>query len=562
MTPKLICILTLLPLCLVASRAQLISPGELTESHASLDGITNCTSCHKLGVRGIVNQKCLDCHKPLDTRIKAGIGYHTTIVSQNCADCHKEHFGRTFDPVRFDTTSFDHSEAGFELLASHTSPACTDCHTPKNIKDVAVIEFKTPSGHLAKTFLGLSPACNNCHAEDNAHDSQFRLLDCGSCHDEGTWEEAPRFDHGKTEFPLTGKHISTACSDCHSTGTSSNGKKMTIFSPTESGECSTCHADPHQNSFGANCSDCHSTNGFNAIKRPTFEKTFDHGRTSFELIGRHRTVSCNSCHSTNSPAGISIAFQSGTAQKSYPSPIVDDCQSCHLDYHESSFKDLPGGAVCSNCHSENNWTTTSFDIERHNSETEFKLVGAHIATPCSLCHAGPTSVSDKHVFKFDNVECLACHEDSNIHGDQFGADLSCQNCHTEITWSEAPSFDHDETNFLLLGRHRVISCDNCHTSGTSGGQEFTIFRGLTDNCSTCHEADDPHQNQFAGVSCKSCHNEDSFVVSNFDHSSTAFPLSSAHENVLCRSCHIDETLPDGSTFTRFKPVSTRCADCH
>ena len=39
------------------------SPGELTSSHASLEGINHCTSCHELGKK-IDGNKCLECHNP------------------------------------------------------------------------------------------------------------------------------------------------------------------------------------------------------------------------------------------------------------------------------------------------------------------------------------------------------------------------------------------------------------------------------------------------------------------------------------------------------------------
>jgi len=39
-----------------------ISPGDLSNAHKDLEGMSNCTKCHALGEK-VENNKCLDCHK-------------------------------------------------------------------------------------------------------------------------------------------------------------------------------------------------------------------------------------------------------------------------------------------------------------------------------------------------------------------------------------------------------------------------------------------------------------------------------------------------------------------
>ena len=51
-----------------AQLGALVSPGRLSRAHASLEGITNCLSCHSAG-RGVAADKCLTCHKPVAERI-------------------------------------------------------------------------------------------------------------------------------------------------------------------------------------------------------------------------------------------------------------------------------------------------------------------------------------------------------------------------------------------------------------------------------------------------------------------------------------------------------------
>ena len=54
-----------------------ISPGDLTSAHAHLEGISNCTQCHVLGDK-VTNDKCLPCHKEINTRIQQRKGYHAS----------------------------------------------------------------------------------------------------------------------------------------------------------------------------------------------------------------------------------------------------------------------------------------------------------------------------------------------------------------------------------------------------------------------------------------------------------------------------------------------------
>ena len=50
-------------LCVAGGRtaqAQFLSPGALTRAHEQLEGVTNCTSCHTVGGRGVDRAKCLE----------------------------------------------------------------------------------------------------------------------------------------------------------------------------------------------------------------------------------------------------------------------------------------------------------------------------------------------------------------------------------------------------------------------------------------------------------------------------------------------------------------------
>ena len=83
------------------ARAQ-ISPGPLSKAHQSLNGSTQCNSCHQFGT-STPTFKCLDCHKEIAERLTAHKGFHAQLGMKNpngrdCVRCHLEHNGEDFSP--------------------------------------------------------------------------------------------------------------------------------------------------------------------------------------------------------------------------------------------------------------------------------------------------------------------------------------------------------------------------------------------------------------------------------------------------------------------------------
>ena len=546
--------------------AQLISPGKLTRAHAELEGIKNCTLCHTLGNRSADNTLCLDCHTPISNRIDAKSGLHATVADQNCATCHKDHFGVEFIPVRFDTLTFEHDDTGFELTGAHTEASCRGCHQPDFIVAEDVIAFKGEHGALQKTFLGVETACIGCHVSDSPHQNQFPEVNCSTCHDTELWEEAPFFDHDDARFALTGQHVDVACESCHKTVAPEIGEPYVEYVDMDFATCASCHEDVHEGSFGADCASCHQTDGWNHVANLA-DLGFDHSSTGYDLIGSHSTLECNACH--GKPARnddlIALRFTPSTAQYTYPAIPVDNCASCHVDYHDGVFADDSQAGSCEQCHGEAAWYPSSFDFSLHNERSTFELTGAHLATPCSGCHR--SSFDEKPHFDIADTACQNCHIDDNPHGDQFiaeDAETVCASCHETQDWLLAPLFDHDDTDFPLTGVHASTTCTSCHVADSSMGAPFNIvrYRDLDTTCMSCHQQDNPHQDQFEEETCTSCHTTSSFYIASFDHDQTAFPLTGEHTDVSCASCHQNEALPGEPPFIRFKPLGTACQDCH
>lgn len=465
---------------------QLISPGKLTNAHVDLEGFRNCTQCHRQREKGISEDLCVACHTPLGERIEGRSGLHPEFVDEDCGSCHKEHIGRDADIVRFSTDDFEHERAGFELVEAHGSLTCAECHNRTLVRDPAVRRFKAAGGALDDTFLGLGTTCVACHVSDDPHDSQFQDDSCSDCHTQAEWEGADRYDHERSRYQLTGLHTQLECTSCHGLEAGVEGKPMLRFKPLSFGSCTSCHVDNHEGSMGADCTECHSTSGWNSIPRSAFEEGFDHGRTSFGLVGAHVELTCASCHqpSEESADRIQIQFVARSRAPSYPSPVVNhECLSCHVDRHEGVFEDPSDYSECMTCHSEHAWTPSTFDLFRHDS-TAFPLSGAHLAVQCASCHGGVRELEPWN-FVLGTPTCAQCHETDDPHAGQFEG-RACTECHSDDSF-RIEEFDHSRTAYELDGAHADLSCVNCHVTETENGR-LTLVRylPLPTDCNGCH----------------------------------------------------------------------------
>lgn len=587
-----------------------ISPGKLSNSHAHLEGVSNCTQCHDLGKK-VPDSKCLACHEEIQSLINDSKGYHASseVASLTCVDCHSDHHGRKFEMTRFDEDNFDHLLTGYELEQKHAIVDCRKCHTSENITN---LELKKREG----TFLGLDQNCISCH--DDFHQGTLNN-DCKSCHDIEAFRPAIHFEHAQTEFQLNGAHQDVSCIECHDK-TIKNGKEFQQFSDVEFADCINCHSDPHNNLPGT-CIQCHTESSFQNF---IGARKFNHSRTSFELKGKHRNVNCFECHSNdervsnifrdhkgvkneqcitchedihegkfgqqciqchseegwNQLSNLSSFDHNMTAfplqgmhsevdckschlGESFIEPIdFQFCRNCHKDYHEGEFSENGNIQDCNSCHEVNSpFTYTTFTVDQHNLG-EFPLEGAHLATPCFACH-----VSEDHwSFKKIGASCVDCHDD--IHAgfitEKFYPYQDCTSCHSSERWSDI-NFDHNLTSWKLAGRHTEVSCRECHYQKNQNSSQIVSqsFVNLSSQCISCHE--NVHQNQFeidGKTDCKRCHVSSSWTPENFDHNKTNFKLTGKHKEIDCRACHKEQETADGKKEILYKIERFECIDCH
>ena len=342
------------------------------------------------------------------------------------------------------------------------------------------------------------------------------------------------------------------------------------------------------------CSDCHLTDSWKIEMK---KMKFDHGKTGFDLLGKHQQASCESCHKK-------LIFSNTPSQ----------CISCHADFHKSTL-----GFQCQRCHEFNTWKITNFR-QRHN-ETRFALTFAHKNIDCSSCHKSlvefsglpldcygchkkdyenvsfpnhvlarfspnctdchkaeslkwsevkfvhpeqPLKLDGKHaqldcfychkgVFYGTPSDCFTCHQNNFVSAvkpnhTEAGFSHECQICHTTLAWKPS-KFDHNTTNFKLTGKHLILDCSFCHKG---------VFSGTPTDCYSCHQsnyasATNPDHRQLGfPTNCEQCHTTDGWRPATFDHNRTGFALTGRHSVVQCSSCHK----------SGYSGTPTDCYSCH
>lgn len=504
-----------------------ISPGDLTNFHSNLEGMSNCTKCHEIGQK-VPNSKCLSCHSEIKELINANRGFHagSDVKRKECAGCHNEHHGRNFRIINFNEDNFNHNKTGFNLSGAHSKKDCKDCHQEKFISDKRIRKE-------SKTYLGLNQNCNSCH--EDIHKNSLGK-DCASCHNTEKFSEVIKFDHNKAAFKLLGAHQNIECSKCHPKETI-NGKESIKLKGLSFGNCSSCHTDVHKGAFGSDCKLCHSVEGFYVINK----KTFDHSKTRFPLIGKHQNVKCNDCHK-----GINK-----------DRPFFTNCTNCHSDYHKGEFDSNNQVINCKKCHSELGFSPSNFTLEDHN-KTKFIIDGSHLAVACRECHFQ----NDQWKFRDIGTKCQNCHK--NVHGTELSKkylpENKCESCHQTSNWKNI-TFNHNSTDFALLGKHKTVNCGNCHYREVNNIKVFH-FASLTSDCVQCHI--DIHFGQFksnGAADCLGCHAFNDWKAERFDHSKAKFKNDGAHQKLLCSKCH-ERINENGKSYILYKLKDFRCANCH
>lgn len=209
----------------------------LRDKHAS----AKCHACHKPAeARAKLPTTCQGCHAEDDQ--KRG---HKGRYGEKCASCHDE---KSFKP-----STFAHDrDTRYPLRDKHRPVKCDACHKGPSVYDK------------------LDRKCFACHERDDmakGHKGRYGEK-CETCHVEHGFTTLV-FEHDRdTSYPLTGKHRTTKCADCHV-----EPLRLARFlaAPARDRICLDCHKDDdvHFGSYNARCDECHVTADWReVIKRP------------------------------------------------------------------------------------------------------------------------------------------------------------------------------------------------------------------------------------------------------------------------------------------------------
>jgi hypothetical protein len=307
--------------------------------------------------------------------------------------------------------------------------------------------------------------------------------DCGACHDNSSDQAT-----------------AALCTSCHEDVGSDRAALSGFhgrFDPARKQECVACHTD-HE--------------GRDADIVAINAGMFDHRFTDFALSGAHLNVTCDTCHTPGEKYG----------------EAATSCNACHVedDVHRGGL-----GEDCRSCHSSADWKTTRFD----HSQTSYPLSGRHADVACTDCHRDN---------KFSNTpqRCASCHAIDDVHAGNNG-DV-CSDCHSTSSWGGI-RFDHNTTDFPLIGEHDRLQCTDCHER-----QDFKDHDNHA--CVNCHITDDDHQGR-NGRECDTCHQPTLWPDTTFLHIDTGFTIIGAHTDLNCSSCHKDATM---------SLVANSCGSCH
>src|SRR5467141_1129346 len=510
--------------------------------------------CHKGAAVGQfqgLSTACASCHLK-DYQKTTNPNHASAKFATTCESCHSfdSWLGGTFNG-----TSFNHSAPpiSFPLTNGHANVPCASCHIGGNY-NLQIVE--TDCGNSGCHLTTWQKTTNPVHSSAGA---AFGVANCAGCHNTISWTTAI-FDHSTTGFLLTNGHANVPCASCHI----NNNYTLTI-APTDCGN-SGCHLTKWQQtttpvhatsgpSFAAvNCATCHTTKGWDSA-------SFDHSTTGFALVGTHASPSptpCASCHVSNN-------YTLNSA----------DCMGCH----QAAWNTTPsfGGNVpdhikagfpttataCAQCHTITKWADGKFD----HTAFGFPLTNSHALVAnggkvpsCASCHINNNYSLTTLLSDCGNSGChLTTWQQTNnpthsSSGPTFAV-ANCSTCHNTITWTTA-TFDHNTTGFPLTGSHqmapagKVVACTDCHV-----GNNYTLTAANTD-CYGCHQVAWQSTMTLGGVvpnhvaagfptsQCSTCHTTTTWT-STFNHATTGFPLTNAHQMApagkaaTCASCHIN-----------------------
>jgi hypothetical protein len=355
------------------------TPFPLSGKHSALP----CSTCHKSSdfSRPIAHERCGDCHKDSHDG-----QFASRRAGSDCSACHTD---SGFKPSRFDRDA--HRLTAFPLQGKHATLDCVQCHQAAAGRGIVFMTGKF--------------ACSDCHQDP--HGGEFAAPPhenkCDQCHTPESFRPSTFTValHAQARFPLTGRHTSVACEDCHKPSKTPTANVLLKDQPARefhfaSMDCTACHTDPHQTRVS--CQTCHAT------ERWTDVRPFDHGTTGFKFEGAHQNVNCIQCH----PPAQAARSVAGKVTPGF-SNTPRECSGCHgiTNIHGNQFMREAPREDCSTCHTTTRWNGGDFNHDR----AAFTLDIAHRNVTCVKCHKEQSAADGKmfRLYRGTPRDCIQCH---------------------------------------------------------------------------------------------------------------------------------------------------------
>ena len=201
------------------------------------------------------------------------------------------------------------------------------------------------------------------------------------------------------------------------------------------------------------------------------------------------------------------------------------------------------------------------------------LISVHAEEPeakeCTSCH--------NYFNTPPSTKCLKCHKEitkvvnnnQGYHGTLKGP---CRDCHVEhkglnadIVLLDTKSFNHDNTRYVLDGKHRTLGCAKCHKQSDkkTEGIKSKYIDLKFENCIECHQ--NPHPNFKDDGDCLSCHTMNGWLRNQlvFDHNQDSkYKLEGKHIQIACEKCHFTIAGEKVASEVKLTNIGAKCKDCH
>ncbi|MBI2568811.1 MAG: hypothetical protein HYV63_17465 [Candidatus Schekmanbacteria bacterium] len=129
-----------------------------------------------------------------------------------------------------------------------------------------------------------------------------------------------------------------ACLSCHKVLAARVAAGKGLHAREEYRACARCHVDHHGRSFPL------------VWWGDAGKSGFAHGTADFALVGKHRSIACETCHSSRNVADAAASRAAGVDPNRTFLGLSGTCSTCHRDPHQANLELIPARAATTRRH--------------------------------------------------------------------------------------------------------------------------------------------------------------------------------------------------------------------